>query len=226
MIQIIQIDPRQLKAIALLAPKTDQRYWLNGVFVEATSTETRLVAMDGKRMGVFLAAKANRLAGAIQASAILPHDALDFVRPSRGRFAQLELRIDPAVPRWAELSHGGTSFQFLTVDGGYPIYRRALGPHRGSGETGQYDPRHVHDFYRVLEAMEGKLPPDRNGVYLHHNGNDNTRVSINRREDFVGTVRPQALEGPAHLFWADAPAPAARVGRAEALTQRDLNTNT
>ncbi|KJK22217.1 hypothetical protein UB46_23000 [Burkholderiaceae bacterium 16] len=52
MIQIIQIDPRQLKAIALLAPKTDQRYWLNGVFVEATSTETRLVAMDGKRMGV------------------------------------------------------------------------------------------------------------------------------------------------------------------------------
>lgn len=106
MTQIIQIDPRQLKAIALLAPKTDQRYWLNGVFVEASSTETRLVAMDGKRMGVFLAAKANQLAGAIQASAILPHDALDFVRPSRGRFAQLELRIDPAVPRWAELTHG------------------------------------------------------------------------------------------------------------------------
>jgi DNA polymerase-3 subunit beta len=204
-IQIIQIDPRQLKAIALLAPKTDQRYWLNGVFVEATSTETRLVAMDGKRMGVFLAAKANQLAGAIQASAILPHDALDFVRPSRGRFAQLELRIDPAVPRWAELTHGGTSFQFLTVDGGYPIYRRALGPHRGSGEAGQYDPRHLHDFHRVLEAMEGKLPPDRNGVYLHHNGNENTRVSINGREDFVGTVRPRALEGPAHLPWADSP---------------------
>ena len=59
MIQTIQIDPRQLKAVALLAPKQDRRYWLNGVYVEAMPRETRLVAMDGKRMGVFRAEQAN-----------------------------------------------------------------------------------------------------------------------------------------------------------------------
>jgi hypothetical protein len=213
-IQTIQIDPRQLKAIALLAPKQDQRYWLNGVFVEAMPRETRLVAMDGQRMGVFRAEKANQLGDALCIGCILPHNVIECVKPVRGKFGCLELRLDTERLGWAELTHGGTPCEFVRPDAGYPIYRRAIGPHRGSGEPGQCDPRHLYDFHRVFQALEGKFTTDRGGVYLHHNGTDNTRVSLHGREDFVGTVRPRKADGPALLSWADLPAPVARVDAA------------
>ncbi|GLC98122.1 hypothetical protein Tamer19_75310 [Cupriavidus sp. TA19] len=218
MIQTIQIDPRQLKAIVLLAPKQDPRNWLNGVFVEAMARETRLVAMDGQRMGVCRAEKANQLGDAICVSAILPHNVIECVKPVRGRFGVLDLRLDTERPGWAELVHGGTPFEFVRRDPCYPVYRRALGPHRGSGEPGQCDPRHLYDFHRVFLALEGKLAADRGGVYLHHNGSDNTRVSLYGREDFVGTVRPRVADGPALLFWADSPVPVARATPADVPT--------
>jgi len=214
-IQTIQIDPRQLKAIALLAPKQDPRYWLNGVFAEAMPRETRLVAMDGQRMGVFRAEKANQLGDAICVGCILPHNVIECVKPVRGKFGSLELRLDTERPGWAELVHGGTPFEFVRRDAGYPIYRRAIGPHRGSGEPGQCDPRHLYDFHRVFQALEGKFAADSGGVYLHHNGTDNTRVSLYGCEDFVGTVRPRKADGPALFFWADSPAPVARVNPAD-----------
>ena len=46
------IKQSQLKALLTLAPKSDIRYYLCGIFVEYNATTTRLVVTDGHKLGI------------------------------------------------------------------------------------------------------------------------------------------------------------------------------
>lgn len=43
----VNIDPRKLRAVALMAPKDEIRYYLNGVQIEITPDEVFYIATNG-----------------------------------------------------------------------------------------------------------------------------------------------------------------------------------
>ena len=49
----MQIPYKALKAISLFAPKNDIRYCLNGVLLDSTGDEVRLVATDGHCLALY-----------------------------------------------------------------------------------------------------------------------------------------------------------------------------
>lgn len=174
----IAINPHHLLAALHCAGKNDVRYYLNGVYVEATATETRLVATTGIVCAAFRQATPNTEA----VSLIIPRDTVEAFAKVAKNAKGVALRIVDGQHR---LYWNGGSLPFAPIDGRFPDYRRVF-PQSPSGETAQFNPKLLLAFSKVSKTLgTGGVIPE-----ILHNGSSGALVRLNGRSDFVGAVMP------------------------------------
>lgn len=112
-----------LAKIVFCAAQQDFRVYLNGLFVELSSSGFRLVATDAHRMGLFEAFTDD--APVIAAKANIPRRSATELIRLLANVEEEELVIEVGAGgvyfRWA-----GREFITKTIEGGYPDFRRAI----------------------------------------------------------------------------------------------------
>ena len=188
----MKIPYKALKAVLIFAPKSDVRYYLNGVLLESTGTEVRLVATDGHCLGLYrLDEKAP------VGKAILPYDdvkaALSVPRTIAHKEIPFEVEIQENL---VTVTHGsGTVQSFRPEDGKFPDYLRVL-PRTVSGEAAQFNPEYLNRFAQADRILGWLKRSDTPYVYVHYNGNEGALVECQHDASFLGVVMPQRLDRP------------------------------
>lgn len=163
-----------LAAALCCAGKQDVRFYLNSVFVEVSSTETRVVGCNGISVAVL------RLLQESEApfSVIIPRDSVELAL----RLKSEVLGLECTDGLW---SLGGIPFRPL--DGTYPDYRRTI-PRSVSGAASHFDPNILMSFAKVGKALKCKGMP-----IVRQSGADAALVHFYDVDEFVGVAMPMRM---------------------------------
>ncbi len=181
----ISIPTKHFAAAIHAASKRDIRYYLNGVYVEATEKETRCTATNGYLAATFRHRMdiGNGMGGEKLVTLIVPRDTVELVnKATRGKGM---IQLERTEGRWTAVT-ALARFPFEPVDGKFPDYRRVFPSGAPSGEPAQFDPELLGVFAKVAKALGNPWIPE-----VAHNGvHDGARVTLNGQHDFVGVVMP------------------------------------
>jgi len=200
--QKVRFIAAHLKAIALLAAGQDVRYYLNGVCVEATPFETRLVATDGHKLGLLRHAVENEIDKDL--SFIIPASTIASMKLGK-RDLTLLVECEIEAGKYA-LHLPNTRIDFVPVDGTFPAYRRVI-PKTLSGEAGNYMPSLLMAFQKCGSILLGTTNPV--APRIEQNGGASAaRLTFDGYDNFVGVCMPFAFDKspkapkPADVSWA------------------------
>jgi DNA polymerase-3 subunit beta len=188
----ITIMRNQLVAALCTAGVADTRTYLNGIYLEATSLETRLTSTDGCVASMQRAdAKGdNEVDGVIRF--IIPRHAVEGVKLHKN-LPTVEINDDGGS--WG-LVDSQTRVSFTPSDAAFPNCRRVL-PANLSGEAAQFEPALVGKFAKAAKAL-GAMYKTLAQVAISHNGFPRAGVSrktaalvtLGGRQDYVGLIGP------------------------------------
>jgi DNA polymerase-3 subunit beta len=172
---MITINKSALKAVSRFAAKSDIRYYLVGVYVEASETETRLVATDGHAMLVHRMVSENSHSW----SGIIPLDTVQAILKHKTVSKKIDFPIELSECSGTEsrIDYAGQAFIFKPVDGKFPDYRRVI-PQSITGEPACYQPKYLQRVYDAavdLGAVDHKI----GRFAMGYNGNSGAVCSIN-----------------------------------------------
>ena len=180
---VIYISHDKLKAAAYFSPVKDERYYLNGILIDSTPIQTRVVATDGRAL--FCAkedAKGNNVdnfVGIVPIATI--KQILSWKAQSKGGLATMRVvittRDDPAEEHRAEWA--GNVAIFKLIDGTFPPYRRIV-PTDVSGEASNYDPELLMRCKKAAEALGRKA-----GLYDFKQGGNSPAIAVFSSEAFA-----------------------------------------
>lgn len=200
----INIDTDRLKAMRILAATGDIRYYLNGVCVEATASETRLLATDGSVAGFLRRCNPVDNVNVEYEEFIIPNAVIDALPKNKGTQPIATVLIDKYKGDTEEASGAGytlrlwngTLIPFQPEAGVFPDLRRVLPMSEGNGAGAQIDAELYMRFAKVNKALGSK---EAGRVTLCHNGPENAmRVRLGS-DDFVGVLMPWRATGGAIL---------------------------
>lgn len=190
----IQFDHAALKAACRIMAKGDIRYYLNGVYVEASPTETILAATDGHRLLVLRKQVPNdvrqvetliipgEVAQRIVAGSLKAIPTISLTHVDEGKWLVPLLKWDMEVA-------------FRSVEGMFPNWR-AVVPKATSGEAANIKPQYLTDFEKAAHDMYGSLKHHTSSIEVRHNGRRGALVfpSSSSGQDFIGVVMPFASD--------------------------------
>lgn len=189
---VIQFDHGALKAACRIMAKDDIRYYLNGVYVEATPAETILAATDGHRLLVLRKEVPNDVRQ-VETLIIPGAVAQRIVAGSLKAIPQISLtQVDDG--KWlVPLLKWDMEVAFRSVEGIFPNWR-AVVPKTTSGEAANIKPQYLADFEKAAHDMYGSLKLHASSIEVRHNGPGGALVfpSSYSGQDFVGVVMPFA----------------------------------
>jgi DNA polymerase III subunit beta len=181
----ISVQANHFAAAIHSAAKQDIRYYLNGVYVEATEDETRCISTDGYGVIALRADSVNGMGGTNLIDLIVPRDVVErVVKATKGK-GQISLQRTDG--HWSVVTTVGT-FPFAPVDGRFPQYRSVI-PHSPSGELGQFDPELLIRFTKAAKALGFKGSPE-----ITHNGTSGALVTLDGMGEFLGVVMPFRIQ--------------------------------
>jgi DNA polymerase-3 subunit beta len=212
------INQDQLKAIFYFSADKDVRYYLNGVYVESTQTETRLAATDGFTLGVCRTIHAEQGANEGTIRAIIPRDtvkqalAWKFQKTAKTHDLILECPDGYTYENaHAELKLTGPngSIIFNGIVGEFPDYTRVIRAHPVDMETGkpklpdgdlsaQFNPEYLMRIFNAAKALGNKHVPA-----IRHCGKENFGFAV-ISDNFVAVVMPMRIDAPEYsaIEWA------------------------
>ncbi|OZI64594.1 hypothetical protein [Bordetella genomosp. 4] len=186
----ILIDHLALKAASLIKAKSDIRYYLNGVYVEATKEQTIVVATDGHRLIALRSSAINEIEDDI--NLIIPEDALQ-------RIIDGSVRNQRAIPatfqengKWSiPLFKWAVEISFTPVPANYPVWRKVI-PDSVSGVAADLNPKYLQDFQSAARVFFGLGSGHRfPSVEIAQNGDGAALVfPYMKDESFIGIVMP------------------------------------
>lgn len=182
---MVQINIKALRAVSRFSGKQDIRYYLNGVYVQASPVETRLTATNGHALALYSGVQSDENTNGGYADVIIPLDAVSAilkVKPYNKNMETVTLSNDNG--QW-KIEFCGNSVTFFPVDAKFPDYMRVI-PREVSGEVAQYQ---VDILARCQDAacdFRGKKAPF---ISVKHNGNGAGLVDCGV-ERFVVVVMP------------------------------------
>jgi DNA polymerase-3 subunit beta len=180
------IKQSQLKALLTLAPKSDIRYYLCGIFVEYNATTTRLVVTDGHKLGIFNHhSEDNQGAGTV----IIPREVIENLSKAGKTDAILIFTKEEKAGYW-KLNNYGTQTIFAQVEGTYPDYRRVC-QFTTDGTVANYNYEYLTQFLKVQHLLGGSKTATLN---LYQNGNSSALVHLAGVDNFVGVVMPMRAD--------------------------------
>ncbi|WP_334166820.1 DNA polymerase III subunit beta [Achromobacter mucicolens] len=196
--QQIIVSASHLKAALQAAAKRDVRWYLNSVFIQATATETRVVATDGHMLIALRQQADNKVAGLVEF--IIPRDVLDRIKPTKKELGAATYTIDvPGTGPYALRLPNGVEY-FAPVDGRYPDYVRVI-PSEVSGKAGNYNPELLGRAQAAADIVTGKSAH----LCLQQNGAEGAALATCAAPGFVAVVmpiRPPKDYAPPATAWA------------------------
>lgn len=179
----VTIQRDQLMAALCTAAKSDIRYYLNGVYLEASSLETRLTSTDGQVISLQRADAEgdNEVEGVLRM--ILPRDFCERVKKNKHLPV---VWIDNDKGEWA-LTDCSTRISFTPIDGKFPDCRRVI-PRQTSGAAARLNPSLITPFIKAALIL-GAGKKDQPDVRIAHNGTDCALVTLGR-SDYLGVLAP------------------------------------
>jgi len=180
------IKQSQLKALLTLAPKSDIRYYLCGIFVEYNATTTRLVVTDGHKLGILNHhSEDNQGAGTV----IIPREVIENL-PKAGKIDPLLIFTKEEKAGYWKITGMGIQTIFAQVEGTYPDYRRVC-QFTTDGTVANYNYEYLTQFLKVQHLLGGSKTATLN---LYQNGNSSALVHLAGVDNFVGVVMPMRAE--------------------------------
>jgi DNA polymerase-3 subunit beta len=180
------IKQSQLKALLTLAPKSDIRYYLCGIYVEYNSTTTRLVVTDGHKLGILNHhSEDNQGAGTV----IIPREVIENL-PKVGKTDAILIFTKEEKAGYWKISSMGIQTIFAQVEGTYPDYRRVC-QFTTDGTVANYNYEYLTQFLKVQHLLGGSKTATLN---LYQNGNSSALVHLAGVDNFVGVIMPMRAE--------------------------------
>jgi DNA polymerase-3 subunit beta len=193
----ITICRNQLLASICTASKKDLRFYLMGVQVLATETDTRLVSTDGNILSVQRLITRNVLdTGPVEL--IIPIETCEKIKSHKG---DLPVELTLKDGQWCLVDYGTMHF-FTPIDRKFPDFKRVI-PVKCSGEVGQFQIALLSRFEKAAKILGAKcksIPV----VSISHNGRDAALVSIGRDHEYLGVIMPVKVPAPeltAHTWY-------------------------
>lgn len=188
---IIKINAKKLSAVALLAAKQDIRYYLCGVYVEATAAETRLAATNGHYAGLLRHANMEPNEGVDWQTLIIPNEIVERVvaankKIPRGFEPHCNVVIDGgySMHLWDQ-----TVIPFKPLEGTFPDIRRITPVGKRSEIATAFDVDYMALFAKVNKALGAKHP-----TYINMGFNGpGEKIAItfgDEQRDFIGILMP------------------------------------
>lgn len=178
------IKQSQLKALLILAPKSDIRYYLNGVFVEYNQEITRLVVTDGHKLGLL---NFNACEGDNQdiGSLIIPREVIENLPKTNSKLDPLLIITKEEKAGYWKITAAGIQTIFGQIEGTFPDFRRVC-QFTTDGTPANYNPEYLAQFQKVQQALGGSktVPP-----VIHQNGGSCALVETTVH-DFIGVIMP------------------------------------
>jgi DNA polymerase-3 subunit beta len=175
----IYIDATELKAVRVFAAKQDIRYYLNGVLVQATAKETRIVGTDGTIVGVFDREQQNE--GVTFDELIIPTDVIDALKPD----AKFPVRVTIDAGQFRIQQYDDRAFTFNPADGRFPDYTRTV-PQKVSGEAAQF----AGDLLGRIDKAQKIVDKKRTACIWHNGPTDAALFGLIGADRFIGVVMP------------------------------------
>lgn len=207
----IQVDLQKMTALKLLAGKDDIRYYLNGVCVEATVSETRLLATNGHMAGMVrnggFEGQTNVMDDDGFVMFTVPNDVLDKINWKAGKLAPLAtILVDswevPTPEGVGDEGPGikqiqcvlrtvdGATYPFSALDGKFPDIRRVMpwGDRTEQGIGAQINPVYIAAFDKFAKLYTVRKTAN---LRLGYAGPNNVvQVLVMGAPDFIGCVMP------------------------------------
>ncbi len=180
----IQLDAAKLRAVSLFSATKDIRYYLNGVYVEASATETRVAATDGHVLAVVRSDEVNGMAACPEISLIVPGAVIaSALKLLEKDDKHLSLFLDDG--KWTMVANGAR-LPFEPIDGKFPDYRRVIPTKEPEGIAAQFNPELLMRFKKAAKALGAKFSP-----IVHHDIPEHSAlVTIPSFPDFAGVIMP------------------------------------
>lgn len=180
------IKQSQLKALLTLAPKSDIRYYLCGIYVEYNATTTRLVVTDGHKLGILNHhSEDNQGAGTV----IIPREVIENL-PKAGKIDPLLIFTKEEKQGYWKITGMGIQTIFAQIEGTYPDYRRVC-QFTTDGTVANYNYEYLTQFLKVQHLLGGSKTATLN---LYQNGNSSALVHLAGVANFVGVVMPMRAD--------------------------------
>jgi len=162
----MQVNLKTLQALVKhISPKSDVRYYLNGVMLEVTATARFYVATDGHKLA---AIREDRQEGDVDGQYILPRDVILGVKIQKAGRNPIECaEFNFGADSKAGIIYCGTETRFSLVEGKFPDWRRVV-PTKVSGEVAQFNPDYLVALRDCAAATVGI--GKYSGMYIAHNG--------------------------------------------------------
>lgn len=177
---LIHITRNKLKAAAYFSAKEDIRFYLNGVLIESTPLQTRVVATDGHAL--FCAKDDAKGENVDSFVGIVPNDTvkqiLAWKAPHKGA-ADLPVVITTAETEQRAEWCGNTAV-FKLIDAKFPDYARVV-PEKVSGDASHIDPELLMRCKKAAEVLgTSKL-----GHFAFKQGGDGSAIAVFSVEAFA-----------------------------------------
>ena len=180
------IKQSQLKALLTLAPKSDIRYYLCGIFVEYNATTTRLVVTDGHKLGILNHhSEDNQGAGSL----IIPREVIENL-PKAGKIDPLLIFTKEEKQGYWKITGMGIQTIFAQIEGTFPDYRRVC-QFTTDGTVANFNYEYLVQFLKVQHLLGGSKFATLN---LYQNGNSSALVHLAGVDNFVGVVMPMRAD--------------------------------
>ena len=180
------IKQSQLKALLTLAPKSDIRYYLCGIYVEYNATTTRLVVTDGHKLGILNHhSEDNQGAGTV----IIPREVIENL-PKAGKIDPLLIFTKEEKQGYWKITGMGIQTIFAQIEGTYPDYRRVC-QFTTDGTPANFNYEYLTQFLKVQHLLGGSKTATLN---LYQNGNSSALVHLAGVANFVGVVMPMRAD--------------------------------
>lgn len=183
----IEINVKHLKAASRIAAKNDIRYYLTGVYVEATPSQTILAATDGHAMIILRHEAENKITGT--ARLIMPKHIVAML--TKGSLRMLPKTTDiqrVGAFKWsANLPESmDTAISFREIEGNFPKWRRVV-PDEISGQAAQFNPALI---YRVKQAFDDVFGAKLTDFHLRQNGQKGSIAQHGSDCSFLAVIMP------------------------------------
>jgi len=192
----LTIKAETIKALLAVAAKSDVRYYLNAIAIDARATgDVTLVATDGHRL---LAVPVDsddieNFADFMPGVWVVDRALLESVKPMKAGRTDFPLALTIASAGTGNLPTvslvGATTASGTAVDGRFPDWRRVM-PASANGIAAQFSPEYVGSFGKVGELLGGKgksIP-----CVIHHNGSDGALVTF-PGSPAIGVIMPMRV---------------------------------
>lgn len=193
----IHVSIKALKALLNAAGKKDIRHYLNGVQVQASTTETRISATNGHIAAIYRKQAANVLVNPCEVlSIIIPREVLEKIKlnkraPDLVEIAGERPMSEVGSTRYGKftLTYDGMVYGFNEIDGVFPDIKRVapdysvLKPVEVS--PANYSPEYLVAFQKTIAGIRGN-----SGTYRLTQHGTLIGVISDGTDDFVGVIMP------------------------------------